>query len=115
MSQDRLFLIQPGFQRPDRDPAERFVCPDCNTLEGLLASYPAQAGRQLQVIRVPFERPRQAVVALLSPDQQNLPVLVLGDETEPPPDAQEINGVYFISSCAGITQWLAKRHGFFSL
>lgn len=84
-------------------------------MEGLLASYPARGARQLQVIRVPFERPRQAVVALLGLENQNLPVQVLGDDVEPPLDAQVYEGVHFISSCAGIVQWLAMLYGFFSL
>lgn len=115
MSQDRLFLLQPGFQRPNRHPSERFVCPDCNTIEGLLATGPQCAARQLQVIRVPFERPRHAVVDLLGIDNQNLPVLVLGGDKEPPPQAQVHEGVYFISACSDIAQWLAQKHGFFRL
>ena len=57
MSQDHLILIQPGFVRPGRAPDARFACPDCNGLEGLLATAPAGAAAQLKVSRVPFERP----------------------------------------------------------
>jgi hypothetical protein len=115
MLKDQLILIQPGFVRPNRDPAQRFVCPDCNTMEGLLASVPTQAAQHLQVIRVPFERPRSAVVELIGLENQNLPVLILGDTTHLPPDAQWHNGHYFISDCSRITQLLAQRHGFFCL
>jgi hypothetical protein len=117
-SKDILFLIQPGFARPNRDSALRFVCPDCNTIEGLLASAPeqeAQAAQHLQVIRVPFERPRSAVVDLIGLENQNLPVLILGDATDLPPDAQWHNGHYFISDCSRIAELLAQRHGFFCL
>jgi hypothetical protein len=55
------------------------------------------------------------VVALLGLENQNLPVLVLGDEAEPPPQAKVHDGHCFISACPDIAQWLAQRHGYFHL
>jgi hypothetical protein len=115
MGRDRLFLIQPGFRRPNHLGTERFVCPECNIIEGLLSTDPARAKRQLLITRVPFERPREAVVNLIGLENQNLPALILGDEAELPPDAQLSNGIYFINSCARIAELLAERHGFFRL
>jgi hypothetical protein len=115
MSKDRLFLIQPGFQRPNRDTDARFVCPACNIIEGLLASDPARAERQLLVTRVPFDRPRETVVNLIGLENQELPALVLGDELAPPSDAKVSNGIYFINDCARIAELLAERHGFFRI
>lgn len=115
MSQDRLFLIEPGFVRPNRDPHARFVCPDCNLLEGLLATDPARAAQALQVQRVPFERPRQAVIDLLGPEHQGLPVLVLGDEHPAPADALSHGTLRFVDDPARIAALLAERHGFYQL
>jgi hypothetical protein len=110
-----LFLIQPGFQRLNRDPGARFVCPECNVIEGLLASDPARAARQLQITRVPFERPRKSVVDLIGLENQELPALVLGDDVTQPADTKVYNGIYFVNSCARIAELLAERHGFFRI
>ena len=37
MSKDTLLLLEPGFTDPAY-PGERFICPDCNPIEGLLAA-----------------------------------------------------------------------------
>lgn len=108
MAKDRLFLIAPGFTDP-KIPGEVFVCPYCNQVEGLLASFPERAAG-IEVIRVGFARPRAEVVAVLGEDNQSLPALVFGDN--PPADAQEHAGVHFISDTARILAQLAERHGF---
>jgi len=114
MSLDRLYLITPGFARPNHAADARFACPDCNVLEGLLASDPLHAAR-LEVRRVPFERPRAEVVALLGEANQELPALIFGDDAPSPDDAQEHAGVRFINDPARIAEVLAQRHGFFRL
>ncbi|MFZ4624567.1 MAG: DUF3088 family protein, partial [Rhodoferax sp.] len=78
-------------------------------------SAPAQAAEGLQVIRVPFERPRSAVVLALGLENQNLPVLILGNTATLPPDAQVHNGIWFIGDCSRIAELLAQRHGVFHL
>ncbi|KAF1022625.1 MAG: hypothetical protein GAK30_00998 [Paracidovorax wautersii] len=105
---DLLLLLQPGFEDPAY-PGERFICPDCNPIEGLLASDPARVAR-LDVRRLPFPRPRQAVIDALDDQHQGLPVLIFGDE--PPADAQVVAGKYFVSDSKRILQLLAERHGF---
>lgn len=89
MSGDRLFLLKPGFEDPDQ-PGRFFVCPHCNAIEGLLASFPGLA-TQIEVHRLPF-LPRTALVEILGEQHQSLPVLVF-DETQPvPEDAGVANG-----------------------
>lgn len=115
MSQDHLILIQPGFVRPGREPSERFACPDCNLLEGLLATAPEGAGQALKVSRVPFERPRQAVIDLLGEQHQGLPVLVLADASQAPPEATLYQGQAFLNDVTQIARWLARHHGLLGL
>lgn len=110
MSRDLLLLLEPGFTDP-RYPGERFICPDGAPIEGLLASDPARAAR-LDVRRVPFERPRAAVIAALDEAHQSLPVLVLGDEPPAPADAQHLGERYFVTDTQRILDLLAERHGF---
>lgn len=115
MSQDHLILIQPGFARPGRAPEQRFACPDCNLLEGLLASAPPGAASALRVSRVPFERPRQAVIELLGPDHQGLPVLLLDAEQPVPSEAHWHEGRPFVDDAQLIARLLAERHGLLRL
>lgn len=87
MSGDRLFLVKPGFEDPER-PGRFFVCPHCNAIEGLLASFPGLA-TQIEVHRLPFARPRTSLVEFLGEQHQSLPVLVF-DESRPVPETQAL-------------------------
>lgn len=108
MARDKLFLISPGFADP-KHPGVSFVCPYCNAIEGLLASFPDLAA-PIDVERVAFLRPRQKVIEVAGEENQSLPLLILADN--PPPDAGEWNGTRFINSTDRILELLAERHGF---
>ncbi|MDP9898713.1 DUF3088 domain-containing protein [Variovorax ginsengisoli] len=110
MSRDRLFLLTPGFTDPKR-PGERFVCPDCIPVEGLLAAAPELSVR-LDISHHPFARPREEVIAALDADHQGLPVLILGDEQAPPADARALGTTRFVTDTRRILDLLAERHGF---
>ncbi|WP_034301670.1 DUF3088 domain-containing protein [Herbaspirillum sp. RV1423] len=116
MSRDLLLLLEPGFTDPAY-PGERFICPDGAPIEGLLAGDPARADR-LDIRRLPFARPRQAVVEALDADHQSLPVLILGDEQPLPNDAAEVQKLgdkRFVTDTRRILDLLAERHGFFKV
>ncbi len=108
MSRDKLFLISPGFSDPAK-PGINFVCPYCNAIEGLLASFP-QLALEIDIERVPFLRPRQPVIDAIGEENQSLPALVLAGDA--PPDAEEWNGTRFVSKTDRILELLAERHGF---
>lgn len=110
MTRDLLLLLEPGFADP-AFPGERFVCPHCTPIEGLLASAPERVAR-LDVKRVPFARPRHVVIDALDEAHQGLPVLVLGDEHPVPADAEVLNGRHFVTDTNRILSLLAQRHGF---
>ncbi|MBW0447415.1 DUF3088 domain-containing protein [bacterium M00.F.Ca.ET.228.01.1.1] len=110
MSRDLLILLEPAFTDPQH-PGERFICPDGAPIEGLLASDPARVAR-LDVLRVPFERPRKAVIEVLDEAHQGLPVLVLGDAQPAPADAQTLGERRFVTNPRRILDLLAERHGF---
>jgi len=110
MSGDRLFLLKPGFEDPERS-ARFCVCSLRNAIEGLLASFPGLA-TQAEVHRLPFARPRSTLVAILGEQHQSLPVLVL-DESRPVPENAEVsNGRRFIDSSERILRYLADRYSF---
>jgi len=108
MAKDKLFLLTPGFDNPNRDDGP-FVCPFSNQIEGLLASFPDLAER-LDVQRVAFVRPRADVIAVVGEENQALPLLVLGDN--PPDDARHHGNIAFIQDTPRILSLLAERHGF---
>lgn len=105
---DILYLIAPDFHVPGREDGP-FVCPFCNQIEGLLASFP-QLALDIEVVRVPFPRPRAAVVALVGEENQALPLLILGED--PPADARQHGNIRFIADTDRILDLLATRHGF---
>lgn len=107
MANDTLYLIDPGFEVADRSDGP-FVCPFCNQVEGLLASFP-QLALDIEVVRVPFQRPRSAVIAVVGEANQALPLLVLGDA--PPSDAKSHGEVRFVADTDRILELLAERHG----
>ncbi|MBB5404696.1 hypothetical protein OKW50_006758 [Paraburkholderia youngii] len=110
MSRDLLILLEAGFTDPHH-PGERFICPHGAPIEGLLASDPARVGR-LDVLRVPFERPRKAVIEVLDEAHQGLPALVFGDDQPAPADADSLGERRFVTDPRRILDLLAERHGF---
>ncbi len=110
MAGDTLFLLQPGFEDPSQ-PGRFFVCPHCNAIEGLLRSFPGLA-TQINVVRVPFARPRRPVVDIIGETHQSLPVLVFGESNPVPDDADIANGRRFITSTKQILAVLAERYSF---
>lgn len=106
---DTIFLIQPGFEDP-KLPGKLWFCPFCNQIEGVLASFPA-LNDAVDIRRVPFARPREAVIAALDDAHQGLPVLVFTDPSTAPPDAGEVDGRRFLNYTRRILEVLAERHG----
>lgn len=74
-ARDRLFLLEHDFADPALGGVRVFYCKDCMTIEGLLASFPDLAAN-IDIIRVPWPRPRALVVEAIGEANQNLPALV---------------------------------------
>jgi hypothetical protein len=106
---DDLFLLAPGFVDANL-PGRTFVCPHCTLLEGLLALYPDLA-RQISVHRVPFARPRQAVIDLVGEQNQSLPALVLAEGKASPFKTGAARGREFISDSKAIAAELRRQYG----
>jgi Protein of unknown function (DUF3088) len=110
MTRDRLFLLRPGFADPAY-PGRSFYCWHCALIEGVLASFPDLAER-LDVARVTWPQPRQAVIDLVGEKNQSLPLFVLANGATSPHQTGSYQGCAFIADKDGILAALSERHGF---
>jgi hypothetical protein len=101
---DTLFLIEPGFADPGYGGADedtRFYCPYCATIEGVLALHP-ELRERMDVVHVPFRRPRAQLIELLGEENQSLPRLVLADDAPEGLETGSANDIRFISGVENI-------------
>ena len=91
----KLFLLRMPFED---EPGKLWFCTHCALIEGALAVNSHWADH-IEIHRIDFPKPRQALVELLGEDKQWLPVLALanGDILEKPIEitnylAQEFGG-----------------------
>ena len=96
-NRDRLYLLEPEFADAGL-PGRSFYCKDCMTVEGLLDAFPDRAGA-LEVVHVPWPRPRAAIVEALGEANQNLPALVFAEGG-------------FVGEIEALLAALHTRHGF---
>jgi|JI9StandDraft_2_1071091.scaffolds.fasta_scaffold230288_1 hypothetical protein len=107
---DRLFLLQPGFADP-AFPDQIFYCWHCALLEGVLASFPDHA-RLLEVVRIAWPRPREALVALVGAENQSVPLLALAEGAPEGLETGRHGPVRFVAGKDAILSVLSARHGF---
>jgi hypothetical protein len=110
MERDRLFLLRPGFEDPAY-PSRAFYCWHCALVEGVLASFPDLASR-IDVERIGWVRPRQAVIALVGEEHQSLPLLVLADGATSRYQTGSHEGRSYIGETEKILAALSERYGF---
>lgn len=110
MERDTLFLVQPGFADPDY-PDQLFYCWHCALMEGVLASFPNLADH-LDVQRVAWPRPRDAVIELVGEANQSLPLLVLAQGANSRHQTGLHEGRGFIAGNDKILAAMSERHGF---
>ncbi|MEN3748701.1 DUF3088 family protein [Sphingomonas sp. HF-S3] len=96
-ARDRLFVLEAEFADPEF-PGRSFYCKDCITVEGLLAAFPDRAAG-IELVRVPWPRPRAAVVDAIGEANQNLPALALAEGG-------------FVNEIEALLAALHTRHGF---
>lgn len=107
---DQLFLLRPDWIDQERP----WFCMACAAVEGFLGYYPAVRER-LDIVYLPYSRPRGPVVELLGEAHQNLPMLMLAEPFTHvdlrPDDLQNANGRWFATDEGPVTRYLAARHG----
>jgi hypothetical protein len=110
MNRDKLFLLRPNFADPAY-PGRLFYCWHCALIEGVLASFP-DLGRDLDVVRIAWHRPRQDVIDLVGEENQSLPLLVLASGTTSAHQTGTYDGRAFIADKDAILAALRERYGF---
>ncbi len=110
MNRDTLFLLTPGFEDPAY-PNQKFYCEHCALMEGVLASFP-QLGKNLDIKRIDWTRPRPDVIALVGEENQSLPLLVLAKGQRSLHQTGGYAGKTFISNKDAIIAALSERHDF---
>lgn len=109
MAKDRLFLLPPSFEDPGIPGGGPWICHDCTAMEGYLLQFP-HLREQIEIVYLPFPRPRPVMVELLGEDNQGLPRLVIGDDWDGP-DVQVSNGRRYVADSRPIMRYLAARYG----
>jgi len=109
MQRDTLILIKPGFTDPTF-PDAHFYCWHCALMEGILAGFPALAAR-IDILRIDWPRPRREVIALIGPENQSLPVLVLADDADENLATGRFGNRCFVEGKDAILTALSRRHG----
>jgi hypothetical protein len=108
MTRDRLFLLKPNFEDPAY-PGQRFYCWHCDLLEGVLASFPSLQSK-IDVKRIAWPKPRQAVVEIVGEDNQSLPLLVLAADAPDELATGRFRGQKFVDDKDAILAVLSRRH-----
>jgi len=105
---DTLFVLPPAFD----DAGTSYFCPYCAQVIGFLTYFPAVAAT-LEIVELPFPRPRPAVIALIGDQHQGLPLLVLGGAPVAVPEVTVLaaNGRHFVKNAIEIVRYLAATRG----
>ncbi|MBH5321159.1 DUF3088 family protein [Aurantiacibacter sediminis] len=95
VTKDTLFILERSYASED---GGEYFCRDCVEVDGLLALFPELA-EKLDVVRVPWPKPRAAVVEALGQSNQNCPALAFAEGG-------------FVNTQDALLAALRERHGF---
>jgi hypothetical protein len=101
---DTLFVYRPGFT----DHGHTSFCPFSAQIVGFLTYYP-QVLATIELVELPFAKPRKALVDLVGEHLQAAPMLVLGGPAVPVPRVTigEANGHRFVEKTIEILRYLS--------
>lgn len=109
MERDKLIILAVDFSDPEF-PDQTFYCWHCALMEGLLSCYPEMA-EKLDVERIPWPRPRQAVIDLIGPENQSVPVLILADDAPVGLETGRYGDRRYVNDKDAILRALSVRYG----
>lgn len=109
-----LFLLNPDFNDPRISADEKYYCPHCARIEGVLHYYP-RLREAIDIEYVNFQRPRQKIINLIGEENQGCPVLVI-DASELEDKELDLSsftkrGSYLFANATGvIANYLAQKY-----
>lgn len=108
MTRDTLFMLPPGFEDNER----REYCPECIEMWGLLSWFPALKD-SLEILYMPINKPRDAMVEILGEKNQNCPTLLLHADSPRYEGCgvMRYRGHDFINNARDIGKYYAYRYG----
>jgi len=109
---DRLFLLNPGFKDARFEPQNQlYYCPFNAMMEGILTYYP-DLKQKIEIYHVDFSRPRKMIIEILGEENQGLPLLIIGRRDVDLSSIKTVNyqGNIFIRGTDDITKYLALAY-----
>ncbi len=110
----KLFLLKPDFTDSNSDnEGKLYYCPHCAMIEGVIKYYP-QLEKIIEIHRVDFKKPRQAIAELIGEENQSCPVLIVDDKWG---NSAELNyfqkhgDKLFVNSPELIVRYFAEKFG----
>ncbi len=106
---EKLFLLKPQFQDPDY-PGQTFFCWHCALMEGVLKMYP-QLLQKIEIHRIEWPRPRTELISEVGPENQSLPLLILGQGKDSIHQTGSLQGRSFIANKDSILSYFSEEYG----
>jgi hypothetical protein len=75
-----LFLLKSDFVDVQLDRSQKFYCPHCAMIDGILHYYP-HLKDCLDIRHVDFPRPRNEIIKLVGEENQDCPLLIISNES----------------------------------
>lgn len=105
-----LFLLKSDFHDTNLDPSQKYYCPHCAMVEGILQYYP-QLRTLLDIRYVDFARPRAAIVELVGEEHQGCPLLVVDADYALAADFQSVGQLRLSNDKMKIATFLSQQFG----
>jgi hypothetical protein len=109
----KLFLLKAGFTDRNKDNNNnRYYCPNCAELEGVLTYYP-ELREKIEIHRVDFERPRKTIIEIIGEENQSCPVLIIDKYEANDTDTSYFTSYgnqLFVNSTDLICRFLAEKY-----
>jgi len=109
-----LFLLNPNFNDTRISTNDKFYCPHCARMEGVLKYYP-HLKDVIKIEYVDFQRPRQRIIDLIGEKNQGCPVLIIDKmelkKNDVDLESFKMSGDYiFANTTEIITKYLAQKY-----
>ncbi len=103
-----LFLLQCDFIDTQIDQSQKFYCPHCAMIEGVLHYYP-DLRDHLDIRYVDFPRPRKEIIALVGEENQGCPLLITSLDNQSANSFSVLGNMRFTNDTKKIATFFANQ------